>query len=280
MALSINTNISALNNQAQLRQTEQAKQKVLAQLASGKSINSAADNAAGLAVAEGLRSLQLGDTQGIRNAYDGVSLTQTADGALSQITQNSQRLEELAVQAGNGTLSAENRAALQKEADQLTQANSQIIESTTFNGQQLFNGGSTSTFQVGGQGSASEQLSVTAPDLTSGASKLNGYNSNGTATGTIDLSNPGAALSQIQSDLKQLGSYRADLGAAANRFGTAIENLTTSSINTEAARSRIQDADYAAASSELVRQQILSNSSQAVQAQANLTPQYAMSLLR
>jgi flagellin len=280
MALSINTNISALNNQAQLRQTEQAKQKVLAQLASGKSINSAADNAAGLAVAEGLRSLQLGDTQGIRNAYDGVSLTQTADGALSQITQNSQRLEELAVQAGNGTLSAENRAALQKEADQLTQANSQIIESTNFNGQQLFNGGSTSTFQVGGQGSASEQLSVTAPDLTSGANKLNGYNSNGTATGTIDLSNPGAALSQIQSDLKQLGSYRADLGAAANRFGTAIENLTTSSINTEAARSRIQDADYAAASSELVRQQILSNSSQAVQAQANLTPQYAMSLLR
>ncbi|MBP7580422.1 MAG: flagellin FliC [Vogesella sp.] len=280
MALSINTNISALNNQAQLRQTEQAKQKVLAQLASGKSINSAADNAAGLAVAEGLRSLQLGDTQGIRNAYDGVSLTQTADGALSQITQNSQRLEELAVQAGNGTLSAENRAALQKEADQLTQANSQIIESTTFNGQPLFNGGSTSTFQVGGQGASSEQLSVTAADLTSGASKLNGYNSNGSATGTIDLSNPGAALSQIQSDLKQLGSYRADLGAAANRFGTAIENLTTSSINTEAARSRIQDADYAAASSELARQQILSNSSQAVQAQANLTPQYAMSLLR
>lgn len=280
MALSINSNISALNNQAQLRQVDQAKQKVLAQLASGKSINSAADNAAGLAVAEGLRSQQLGDTQGIRNAYDGISLTQTADGALSQITQNSQRLEELAVQAGNGALSADNRAALQKEADQLTQQNSQIIEGTTYNGQQLFNGGNTVTFQVGGQGTSSAQLSVTAPDLTSGASKLNGYNSSGSATGTIDLSNPGAALSQIQSDLKQLGNYRADLGAAANRFGTAIENLTTSSIDTEAARSRIQDADYAAASSELARQQILSNSSQAVQAQANLTPQYAISLLR
>lgn len=280
MPLSINSNLSALNNQAQLRQTEQAKKQVLAQLASGKGINSAADNAAGLAVAEGLRSQQLGDTQGIRNAYDGISLTQTADGALAQITQNSQRIEELAVQAGNGTLSADNRAALQKEVDQLTQANSKIIESTTYNGQPLFNGGNTATFQVGGQGTPEAQLSVTAADLTSGASKLNGYSSNANATGTIDLSNPGTALSQIQSDLKQLGNYRSDLGAAANRFGTAIENLTTSSINTEAARSRIQDADYAAASSELARQQILSNSSQAVQAQANLTPQYAISLLR
>ncbi len=280
MALSINTNINSLNTQAKLRQAEQAQQKVLAQLGSGRAVNSAADNAAGLAVAEGLRSQQLGDTQGIRNAYDGVSLTQTADGALSQITQNSQRIEELAVQAGNGILSADNRAALQKEVDQLTQANSQIIESTTFNGQQLFNGGNTATFQVGGQGTPEAQLSVTAADLTSGASKLNGYSSNANATGTIDLSNPGAALSQIQSDLKQLGNYRADLGAAANRFGSAIENLTTSSINTEAARSRIQDADYAAATSELARQQILSSSSQAVQAQANLTPQYAISLLR
>lgn len=280
MPLSINSNLSALNNQAQLRQTEQAKKQVLAQLASGKGINSAADNAAGLAVAEGLRSQQLGDTQGIRNAYDGISLTQTADGALAQITQNSQRIEELAVQAGNGTLSADNRAALQKEVDQLTQANSQIIESTTYNGQPLFNGGNTATFQVGGQGTPEAQLSVTAADLTSGTSKLNGYSSNANATGTIDLSNPGAALSQIQSDLKQLGNYRADLGAAVNRFGSAIDNLTTSSINTEAARSRIQDTDYAAASSELARQQILSNSSQAVQAQANLTPQYAISLLR
>jgi flagellin len=280
MPLSINSNLSALNNQAQLRQTEQAKRQVLAQLASGKGINSAADNAAGLAVAEGLRSQQLGDTQGIRNAYDGVSLTQTADGALSQITQNSQRIEELAVQAGNGILSADNRAALQKEVDQLTQANSQIIESTTFNGQQLFNGGNTATFQVGGQGTSTAQLSVTAPDLTNGAGKLNSYSSNANATGTIDLSNPGAALSQVRADLKQLGNYRADLGAAANRFGSAIENLTTSSINTEAARSRIQDADFAAASSELARQQILGSSSQAVQAQANLTPQYAISLLR
>jgi flagellin len=280
MALSINTNLNALNNQAQLRQTDQAKRQVLAQLASGKSVNGAADNAAGLAVAEGLRSQISGDTQAIRNAYDGVSLTQTADGALSQITQNSQRLEELAIQAGNGTLSADNRAALQKEADQLTQANSQIIQGTSFNGQQLFNGGSNTTFQVGGQGTPAAQLSVTAPDLTAGASKLNGYSSNPQASGTIDLSSPGTALSQVRADLKQLGSYRADLGAAANRFATTIDNLGSASINSEAARSRIQDADYAAASSELARQQILANSSQAVQAQANLSPQYAISLLR
>lgn len=280
MALTINSNLNALNNQAQLRQTDQAKRQVLAQLASGKAVNSAADNAAGLAVAESLRSQVSGDNQAIRNAVDGVSLTQTADGALSQLTQNSQRIEELAVQAGNGTLSASDREALQKEVDQLTQANSQIIQSTNYNGTALFNGGSNTTFQVGGNGSSDAQVSVTAPNLTSGSTALNGYNANANATGTIDLSNPSAALSQIQADLKQLGNSRADLGAASNRFGTAIDNLTTSSINAEASRSRIQDADYAAASAELARQQILSNSSVAVQAQANLTPQYAASLLR
>lgn len=280
MALSINSNLTALNSQAQLRQTEQAKRQVLAQLASGKAVNGAADNAAGLAIAEALRSQVAGDSQAIRNAIDGISLTQTADGALSQLTQNSQRIEELAVQAGNGTLSASDREALQKEVDQLTQANSQIIQSTNYNGTALFNGGSNTTFQVGANGSSDAQVSVTAPNLTSGSTALNGYNANANATGTIDLSNPSAALSQIQADLKQLGNSRADLGAASNRFGTAIDNLTTSSINAEASRSWIQDADYAAASAELARQQILSNSSVAVQAQANLTPQYAASLLR
>ncbi|MFN4235932.1 MAG: flagellin [Vogesella sp.] len=280
MALSINSNLTALNSQAQLRQTEQAKRQVLAQLASGKAVNGAADNAAGLAIAEALRSQVAGDSQAIRNAIDGISLTQTADGALSQLTQNSQRIEELAVQAGNGTLSASDREALQKEVDQLTQANSQIIQSTNYNSTALFNGGSNTTFQVGANSSSDAQISVTAPNLTSGSTALNGYNANANATGTIDLSNPSAALSQIQADLKQLGNSRADLGAASNRFGTAIDNLTTSSINAEASRSRIQDADYAAASAELARQQILSNSSVAVQAQANLTPQYAASLLR
>jgi len=280
MALSVNTNLNALSSQAQLRQTDQAKRQVLAQLASGKTVNSAADNAAGLAVAESLRSSVNGDNQAIRNAIDGISLTQTADGALSQITQNSQRLEELAVQAGNGVLSASDREALQKEADQLTQANSQIIQGTSFNGTALFNGGSNTTFQVGATGDSQSQLSVRTADLTAGSTALNGYNANPNASGTIDLSNPAAALSQVQADLRQLGSNRADLGAAGNRFATAIDNLTTSSINSEASRSRIQDTDFAAATAELARQQILSNSSAAIQAQANLTPQYAASLLR
>lgn len=280
MALSINSNLTALNSQTQLRQTDQAKRQVLAQLASGKAVNGAADNGAGLAVAEALRSQVTGDNQAIRNAVEGVSLTQTAEGALSQLTQNSQRIEELAVQAGNGTLNASDRDALQKEVDQLTQANSQIIQSTNYNGTALFNGGSNTTFQVGAAGSSDAQVSVRAPDLTAGSTALNGYNANPNATATIDLSNPATALSRVQADLKQLGSSRADLGAASNRFGTAIDNLTTSSINAEASRSRIQDVDYAAASAELARQQILSNSSVAVQAQANLTPQYAASLLR
>lgn len=280
MALSVNTNLNALSSQAQLRQTDQAKRQVLAQLASGKAVNTAADNAAGLAVAEALRSSVNGDNQAVRNAIDGISLTQTADGALSQITQNSQRLEELAVQAGNGTLSASDREALQKEADQLTQANSQIIQGTSFNGTALFNGGSNTTFQVGATGDAQSQLSVRTADLTTGSTALNGYSANPNASGTIDLSNPAAALSQVQADLRQLGSSRADLGAASNRFATAIDNLTTSSINSEAARSRIQDTDFAAATAELAKQQILSNSSAAIQAQANLTPQYAASLLR
>lgn len=280
MALNLNTNLTALNSQSQLRQTDQAKRQILAQLASGKSINSAADNAAGLGIADSLRSQVMSDNQGMRNAYDGVSMVQTADGALSQLNDNSQRIQELAVQAGNGILNANDRAAMQKEVDQLTQDNASIIGSTQFNGQPLFNGGSNNSFQLGAAAGANAQISVNTADLTSGSSKLNSYNANPNATGTIDLSNPTAALSQIQSDMKQLSNYRSDLGASSNRFATAIDDLNNRSINSEAARSRIEDTDYAAASSQLVQQQILSQSAMAVQGQANISQQSALSLLR
>lgn len=280
MPIIVNSNIASLNAQRNLNQSNSALASSLQKLSSGLRVNSAKDDAAGLAVSEGLSSQIRGNSQGIRNAYDGISVAQTAESALGQVGNNLQRIREISVQAANGSISDDNRSQLQKEVDQLTQANSQIIQSTNYNGTALFNGGSNTTFQVGANGSSEAQVSVTAPNLTSGSTALNGYNANANATGTIDLSNPSAALSQIQADLKQLGNSRADLGAASNRFGTAIDNLTTSSINAEASRSRIQDADYAAASAELARQQILSNSSVAVQAQANLTPQYAASLLR
>lgn len=280
MAINLNTNLTALQNQRNLSEVENSKRQTLAKLSSGKAVNNAADNAAALAVAEGLQSQINGYNQAVRNTFDGVSVVQTADDALGRISDNSQRIAELAIQAGNGALNANDKAAIQKEVDQLTQANSQIVQNTSFNGQSLLTGGSL-TFQSGPDGSSQSQINVQNPNLSagSGAGGLNGYNANLQAAGTIDITNPNA-LSQVQSDLQQLSQYRADLGAASNRFGTAIENLTNSSINSEESRSRIRDADVAALSSQLAQQQILSNSSLAVQAQSNLSPQLALGLLR
>lgn len=280
MAINLNTNLNALQNQRNLSEVENSKRQTIAKLSSGKAVNNAADNAAALAVAEGLQSQINGYNQAVRNTFDGVSVVQTADDALGRITDNSQRIAELAIQAGNGTLNANDKAAIQKEVDQLTQANSQIVQNTSFNGQSLLTGGSL-TFQSGPDGSSQSQISVQNANLSAapGAGGLNGYNANLQAAGTIDITNPNA-LSQVQSDLQQLSQYRADLGAASNRFGTAIENLTNSSINSEESRSRIRDADVAALSSQLAQQQILSNSSLAVQAQSNLSPQLALGLLR
>ncbi|MCD4501498.1 flagellin [Chromobacterium vaccinii] len=284
MALTVNTNSASLAGQYQLNKTQQATKQVLAQLSSGSKLNSAADNAANLAIAQQLQAQINGNNQAINNTNDGVSMLQTADSALSQLQDNTQQIQTLAIQAGNGALSASNRQALQQQVDQLTQSNSQIIQSTQFNGTQLLNNSNSSTFQVGPNGTSSNQITVPGIDLTNTPANggLNGYNANLGATNTIDITTQANALAAQQStgnDLSAISSQRATLGAVSNSFDTVVNNLQNSTLNTTAAQSRISDTDFAAAAAQLTAQQILGRTGAATLSQANVAPQAALSLL-
>ncbi|MEN3032235.1 flagellin [Chromobacterium amazonense] len=284
MALTINTNLASLAGQSQLNKTQQATKQVLAQLASGSQLNSAADNAANLAISQQLQAQINGSNQAINNTNDGVSLVQTAESALSQIQSNTQQIQELAIQAGNGALNASNRQALQQQVDQLTQSNSQIVQSTQFNGTPLLTGGNASTFQVGPNGTSSNQITVPSINLSAapGAGGLNSYNANLAATNTIDITTQANALNaqqSVQSDLQTIGSQRATLGAVNSSFEAVVNNLQTSNIANQAANSRISDTDFAAATANLTAQQILGRTGAAALGQANIAPQAALSLL-
>ncbi|MCP1288866.1 flagellin [Chromobacterium sp. S0633] len=284
MALTINSNLSALQGQNQLNQTQKAKDKLLAQLSAGKTTNNAANNPANAAISEALLAQINGNNQAINNANDGISLAQTADGALNQLQSNTQQIQELAIQAGNGALSASNRQALQQQVDQLTQANSAIVQSTEFNGTPLLNSNASTTFQVGPNGSADNQVNISGVNLSAAPASggLNSYNANLNATGTIDISTQAGALAAQQStnaDLNTLANTRSTLGSISNRFEASINNLQTASVNTAAANSRISDTDFAAATAQLAAKQILGQTGLAAQAQANVGPRAALSLL-
>ncbi|BBH13210.1 flagellin N-terminal helical domain-containing protein [Chromobacterium haemolyticum] len=284
MALTINSNLSALQGQNQLNQTQKAKDKLLAQLSAGKTTNNAANNPANAAISEALLAQINGNNQAINNANDGISLAQTADGALNQLQSNTQQIQELAIQAGNGALSPSNRQALQQQVDQLTQANSAIVQSTEFNGTPLLNSNATTTFQVGPNGSADNQVNISGVNLAAAPASggLNSYNANLNATGTIDISTQAGALAAQQStntDLNTLANTRSTLGSISNRFEASINNLQTASVNTAAANSRISDTDFAAATAQLAAKQILGQTGLAAQAQANIGPRAALSLL-
>ncbi|MDF0604925.1 flagellin [Neisseriaceae bacterium TC5R-5] len=284
MALTINSNLAALQGQNQLNKTQKAVEQALAALSSGTTLSNAANNPASSAISEQLRAQISANNQAANNAGDGISLVQTADGALSQLQSNSQQIQDLAVQAGNGAFNSSNRQALQQQVDQLTQANSAIVQSTEFNGVPLLSGGNATTFQIGPNGTANNQVTVPGLNLSATPANggLNGYNSNLSATGTIDISTPANALSAQQSigqDLSTLTNNRATLGAIAGRFEATIDNLQTSSLDTAAANSRISDTDFAAASARLATQQILGQAGLATQAQANILPRSAVTLL-
>ena len=282
MAIVVNTNISSLNAQRNLSTTNNALATSLQRLSSGLRVNSAKDDAAGSAIAEGLTSAIRGGNQAIRNANDGISVGQTAEGALGQIANNLQRIREISVQASNGSISNTNRSQLQKEVDQLTQEISRIVQTTEFNGQQLLSGANTLSFQVGYSGAASNQVSVTTTDLTS-ASTLKSYASALSGTGTIDIttqSNASGALANIDADISQISNLRATFGAVQNRFEAVISNLQNYVENLSASKSRITDADFASETAQLTRNQILQQAGTAILAQANTLPQSALTLLR
>jgi flagellin len=284
MALIVNTNIASLNAQRNLAGNQSALTTSLQRLSSGLRVNSAKDDAAGLAVAQNFTAQIRGNEQAERNAADGISLGQTAEGAIGQIANNIQRIRELAVQSANGTISNSNRSSLQKEVDQLTQEISRISQTTTFGGTNLLSGASTLTFQVGSDGAASNQVSVTTTNLAqAGSAGLFTYNATLTNTGTVDITTQGgasAALANLDSDITQTSNLRSTFGSVQNRFEAVVSNLQNYVENITAARSRIMDADFAAETAKLTRSQILQQAGTAILAQANTLPQSALTLLR
>jgi len=279
--LSINTNVHSLFAQRSLGSSQGTLSTSLERLSTGLRINSAKDDAAGLYVSQKQTSDIRGIDQAIRNAGDGISLAQTAEGALSQIASSTQRIREIAVQSSNATL--EDRTGLQKEVDQLTQEISRIVQTTTFNGQSLFDISGTSglNFQLGQDGSANNQVTLTLSSMTGGL--LSTYGSSLTATGTVDVSSASAAsasLATLETDIDDISKQRATFGAVQNRFEAVISNLSNYSENLSASRSRIMDTDFASETANMTKAQILQQASTSILAQANQLPQSALSLLR
>lgn len=294
--LSINTNFASMYAQQNLATSQASAQTAMQRLSSGLRINSAKDDAAGLAISDGMTSEIRGNTVAVRNANDGVSMMQTADGALGTITENLQRMRDLATQASNGgALSAADQTKLQTEFGQLQTEISRVINVTQFNGKQVLAGGldgTSSTFQVGAYNTVNDQINVNiGTGLAAGAGNLTA-NTNITAITTAGASSPNtssqisttadaqAALVNIDSALGDIDTYRANIGAYQNRFTSAVSNLQSSIQNQSAARSRILDTDFATETSNLSKAQILQQAGMAMLSQANQSGQGVLSLLR
>jgi flagellin len=282
MALVINTNVASLNAQRNIASSQSSLATSLQRLSSGLRVNSAKDDAAGLYAAELMSADIRGVNQASRNASDGISLAQTAEGALGQIANNVQRIREIAVQSSNGTV--QDRTGLQAEVDQLTQEISRIVDTTEFNGTSLFTSATSITFQVGQDGAANNQVSVSTINLdTAGASGLHTYSGSLTATSTVNVSSAAtasAAIGNMDTDIAKIAQNRATFGAVQNRFEAVISNLQNYAENLTAARSRIMDTDFAMETANLTRTQVLQQAGVAMLSQANATPQSVLALLR
>jgi flagellin len=273
----INTNIASLNAQRNLNTSQTALAVSLQRLSSGLRVNSAKDDAAGLAIAERMNAQVRGMTVAIRNANDAISFAQTAEGGVSKISDALQRMRELAVQSANGTNSSGDRANLQTEFAQLQAEITRLTNGTTFNGQVVLSGATAFTFQVGaGTNSAVDTISVTGGNLATGAVS----SAAASAVSITAVSAATSAITSIDSALDAANTLRADFGAVQNRFESVISNLQIAVENQSAARSRIMDADFAAETAALTRAQILQQAGTAMLAQANAAPQNVLSLLR
>jgi len=269
----INTNVKSLVAQQALTVNNRAMSKAMEQLSTGKRINSAADDAAGLAITNKLSAQIRGLNQAVRNANDAISMIQTAEGATNEVTNMLQRMRELAIQSINGTNTEADRASLDDEYQQLGEEISRIGTNTEWNGTTVASADMSVAFQVG----ANTSQTVTVTFL--GISGLSGV---GSAIGQ-DLTSASAAedaLDAVDIALSAIDTYRGTLGAKINRLIYAADNLTNVSTNTAASRSRIQDADYAMATTELARSQIIQQAATAMLAQANQQPASVLSLLQ
>ena len=286
----VNTNIGASLAQASLMRNERALGTAMEQLSTGQKINSAGDNAAGLAISTRMTSQIRGLDAAIRNANDAISMVNTAEGALDEITAMLQRMRELAVQSGTGTTDSADRAYLNSEFVALRSEIDRIVDNTQWNGRNILDGSagastgkSAVAFQIGQDGVKTQTLSTTFGNFSDGTSgKLSGLASK-VITGTtiasaIDMASK--SITEIDVVIGDVSSQRATFGAVSNRLTHAVDNLTNVKTNSEASRSRILDTDYASATSELARTQIIQQAGTAMLAQANQLPQTVLALLQ
>jgi len=274
----INTNISALQAKTASAQANNMLGSAMERLSTGKRINSAADDAAGLAISNNMTSQIRGMNQGIRNANDGIAMAQTAEGALDEVTNMLQRQRELTVQASNGTYSAGDLGNIQAEMTALNEQIRSVVTNTEFNGQKLFDAsaGTAGVISIQAGANATDTVNLNLDtNLVTDADMV--------ATQAVDVTalvGDGSELALFDTALKTVATTRASLGASQNQLESAVANLSNNAINLTDARSRIMDADYSAETTQLAKAQILGQASTAMLAQANQSQQNVLSLLR
>ncbi len=287
MPQTINTNLNSLNAQKNLSMSQSSLATSMQRLSSGLRVNSAADDAAGLSIAERMHAQVSGMTVASRNANDAISLSQTAEGALGSVGNLFQRMRELAVQSANSTNSTSDRASLNQEFVQLAQEATRTMGGTQFNGQSILSTTTDSTFQIGANNASDiDRITVTAFAWSNSAG-ISAVLGTAVITGTdaptvqiTDAATAQSAIASLDTAIDAVNTQRANYGAVQNRFSNVVSNLQSASENQSAARSRIMDADYAVETSNLSRANILQQAGNAMVAQANQLPQQVLSLLR
>ena len=283
MGLRIQNNVEAFNTHRQLTTTSTAASKSMEKLSSGYRINRAADDAAGLAISEKMRGQIGGLAQAQRNAQDGISLVQTAEGALTEVHSMLQRVRDLKVQYNNGTNSDDDKVAIAAEVAQIAEEVSDIVSDTKFNGTAVFGAGATFTFQVGANDG--ETIATSGDTFASGVgsgglSNLTGITGASGASAALNTGGALGGLSDIDNAIKNVSKVRADFGAVQNRLEHRLNNLATYQENLTASESRIRDVDMAAEMTKFTKLNILQQAGTSMLAQANQAPQGVLSLLR
>jgi flagellin len=288
MPSTINTNIASLNAQRNLTTSQSSLAVSMQRLSSGLRVNSAKDDAAGLAIAERMNAQVRGMNVAVRNANDGISLAQTAEGALGKVGDALQRMRELAVQARNSSNSDADKDSLDKEFGELAKEIQRVLGGTTFNGKTILGTQSgTLSFQVGANTTSDDSIDITTSDMTTASEITTVAGTYGNVPGsrakidsTADSTAIGTVIDDIDSAINKVNSERATMGASQSRFDAVIASLQISIENQSAARSRIMDADFASETANLSRAQILQQAGNAMVAQANQLPQQVLTLLR
>ena len=282
MTLSINTNLASIDAQRNLSSSQMSLSTSMQRLSSGLRINSAKDDAAGLSIAERMNAQVKGMNVAIRNSNDGISLSQTADGALAQVSNSLQRMRELAVQARNSTNSSSDKDSLNKEFGQLQAEIQRVLGGTSFNGKHMLGADATTmNFQVGANTTADDTVSIKTIDMTKDSTMTQvTFSTSSSIDSSNDSSAIGTVIDNIDKAIDDVNDTRATFGATQSRFDSIISNLQSSVENQTAARSRITDADFATETANMSRANVLQQAGTAMIAQANQQPQQVLTLLR